>query len=299
MNDVPCVEAEAESGFDEETGPSPLVQVPVAVGAPVRLPIRGSSSLCARRTGHMGMVGALTGLRRGRRALYELGVGMAALAMAAGCSSSGDTSGGKPNGIEGQSVDRIFARVDKALDAASVHTVQVADGRQVGDVHALHGGDDCTGLFTDDQGFAWHFTTLGEHTWITPERRGAKLADRTGAPVEPGRYLPVELDSPGFAGELARYSSAACHLRFSMVKRQHVVFTKGAETRVNGRPALAVKTKQGSAEGTAYLATTGEPVPLRTVGHDGKKRFTTTWSDYGVSPRIAKPPKSKILPPLS
>ncbi|MET9879614.1 hypothetical protein ABZZ36_34105 [Actinacidiphila glaucinigra] len=140
---------------------------------------------------------------------------MAALAMAAGCSSSGDTSGGKPNGIEGQSVDRIFARVDKALDAASVHTVQVADGRQVGDVHALHGGDDCTGLFTDDQGFAWHFTTLGEHTWITPERRGAKLVDRTGAPVEPGRYLPVELDSPGFAGELARHSSAACHLRFS------------------------------------------------------------------------------------
>ncbi|WP_392970947.1 hypothetical protein [Streptomyces sp. LN245] len=68
---------------------------------------------------------------------------------------------------------------------------------------------------------------------------------------------------------------------------------------MNGRPVLAVKAEQGGLVSTAYLATTGEPVPLRVVGRDGKHRFTTTWKDYGDSPRIAKPPKSKVLPPLS
>jgi hypothetical protein len=255
------------------------------------------------------MVGALPGLSRGRQAFYAFGIGLAAVAMTAGCSSSGDGSGGgpngtkpngiEPNGIEGQSVDRIFARVDKALDAASVHTVQVSDGHRVSDVHALHGGDDCSGVLTGDQGFAWRFTTLGERTWITPQQRSAKLADRTGAPVEPGRYLPVEVDSPGFAGKLAQHTKAACHLRFSVLKQQHFTVTKGSEARVKGRPVLAVKAEQGGLESTTYLATTGEPVPLRAVGRDGKHLFITTWADYGVSPRIDKPPKAKILPPLS
>ncbi|GAA4812905.1 hypothetical protein GCM10023220_50370 [Streptomyces ziwulingensis] len=52
-------------------------------------------------------------------------------------------------------------------------------------------------------------------------------------------------------------------------------------------------------ESTVYLATTGEPVPLRTVGRDGKHSFTTTWEEYGVGPKVTKPPESKILPPLS
>lgn len=247
----------------------------------------------------METVGALTGLRGGRRVVHQLGAGLAVLAMAVGCSSNSDSSTDKPNGIEGQPVDRIFARVDKALDAASVHTVQLSGGRKVSDVHASHGGDNCTGLHTDGHGFAWHFTTLGERIWITPQRRSAKLTDRTGAPVDQGQYLPVELSSPGFAGILAQNTSAACHMRFSLLKQQHFVITKGAKTRVNGRPALTVKAEQGGLESTVYIATTGEPVPLRVVGRDGKHLFTTTWEDYGVTPRITKPSKSKTLPPLS
>ncbi|MEU6343038.1 hypothetical protein ABZ883_19100 [Streptomyces sp. NPDC046977] len=228
-----------------------------------------------------------------------LGFGLAALAMAAGCSSHGDSPSAEPNGIEGQSVDRILTRVDSALDATSVHFVQALGGRRISDVQALHGGDNCTGLLTDEDGFAWHFTTLGAQTWITPQRRSAKLADRTGTPVEPGRYLPVELDSPGYAGKLARYTSGACHPRFFAMKQQHFTLIKGAETRVNGRPVLALKATQGSARSTVYLATTGEPVPLRTESHVGKDDFTTTWEDYGVRPRITKPATAKILPPLS
>ncbi|GAA4812911.1 hypothetical protein [Streptomyces ziwulingensis] len=105
-----------------------------------------------------------------------------------------------------------------------MHTVQVSGGHQVSDIHALHGGDDCMGLLTDEQGFAWRFTSLGERTWITPQQRGAMLADRTGAPVEPGLYLPVALGSPGVAGKLTQ---------------QHFTVTNDAETRVNGRPVLA------------------------------------------------------------
>ncbi|WRZ94642.1 hypothetical protein OHB54_39770 [Streptomyces sp. NBC_01007] len=181
----------------------------------------------------------VAGLRRGGRALRELGAGLTALALAAGCPSNGDGPGGKPNGIQGQTVDRVFARADKALDATSVHTVQLSDGRQVSDVHALHGGDDCTGRLTDDQGLAWHFTALGGGTWITPQRRSAKLADRTGAkpadctgaPVEPGRYLPVETNSPGFAGTSAQRTIAACHPRFSVLKQQRFKVTKGRDPR--------------------------------------------------------------------
>ncbi|WP_330282876.1 hypothetical protein [Streptomyces sp. NBC_00588] len=238
-------------------------------------------------------------LRRGRQAFHAFGFGLAAVAMTAGCSSNGDGSADRPNGIEGQSVDRILARVDKALDAASVHTVQVADGHRVSDVRAQHGGDDCKGLLTGDQGFAWRFTTLGGRTWITPQQRSPKLTDRTGAPVEPGWYLPVEADSPGFAGTLAQHTGAACHLRFSVLKQQHFKVTKGAETRVKGRPVLAVKAEQGGLESTIYVATTREPVPLRSVGHDGKHSFVTTWEEYGAGPGIAEPAKSKILPPLS
>jgi hypothetical protein len=60
-----------------------------------------------------------------------------------------------------------------------------------------------------------------------------------------------------------------------------------------------MKARQGGLESTTYIATTGEPVPLRTVGHDGKRTSTTTWEEYGVDTRIAKPAKSTILPPLS
>jgi hypothetical protein len=135
--------------------------------------------------------------------------------------SDGAGSGGRPNGIEAQSVDRILARVDKALDAASVHTVQVSGGDRVSDVRALHGGDDCTGLLSDGRGFSWRFTTLGGRTWITPRRSSAQLADRSGAPVKPGRYLPVATDSPGFAGQPAQHTVAACHLRFFPLKQLH------------------------------------------------------------------------------
>lgn len=247
----------------------------------------------------MGTVGAMTGSKRGRRVWWRLGAGLGALGMAVGCSSHGDAPAGKPNGIEGQSVDRVFTRVDKALDATSVHTVQVSGGRKLADVHAVHGGDRCTGLLTDDDGYAWHFTTLGEHIWITPQRSSAKLADRTGAPVEPGRYLPVEVSSPGFAGTLAQHTSAGCHMRFSMLKQQHVVVTKGAESRMDGQPVLAVNAEQGDVKSTVYLATTGDPVPLRVVGRAGKQSFTTTWEDYGVTPTISAPPKSKTLPSSS
>ncbi|MEU7341010.1 hypothetical protein [Streptomyces sp. NPDC007074] len=230
---------------------------------------------------------------------WRLGAGLVALGLTAGCSSHSNGSAGKPNGIGGQSVDRVFTRVDKALDATSVHTKQVSGGRKLADVHAIHGGDRCTGLLTDDTGYAWHFITLGERIWVTPERRSAKLADGTGAQVEPGRYLPVEVSSPGFAGTLAQHTSGGCHMRFSTLKQQHVVVTKGAESRMDGRPVLAVNAEQGDVKSTVYLATTGDPVPLRVVGRAGKESFTTTWEDYGVAPTISAPPKSKTLPPLT
>lgn len=247
----------------------------------------------------MGTVGALTDSGRGRRVRWRLGAGLVALGLTAGCSSHSNGSAGKPNGIGGQSVDRVFTRVDKALDATSVHTKQVSGGRKLADVHAIHGGDRCTGLLTDDTGYAWHFITLGERIWVTPERRSAKLADGTGAQVEPGRYLPVEVSSPGFAGTLAQHTSGGCHMRFSTLKQQHVVVTKGAESRMDGRPVLAVNAEQGDVKSTVYLATTGDPVPLRVVGRAGKESFTTTWEDYGVAPTISAPPKSKTLPPLT
>lgn len=66
-------------------------------------------------------------------------------------------------------------------------------------------------------------------------------------------------------------------MRFSVLERQRLALTKGAESRVTGRPVVAMRPERGGLAGTAYLAATGEPLPPRVEGR-ASRTARSSWS---------------------
>ena len=205
----------------------------------------------------------------------------------AGCGGDGD-SGGGDNGVAAKTADEIVADALEAGKAAQ--SVYVHGGTTAGtdplelDLHLVagEGGEghlvanglsfdivriDDTAYFKGDEAFWQQFggaaaATLFQDKWVKAPADSGDLASLTPL-TDIGQLLE------GILGE-------------------HGTLEKGDETEVNGTSAIAVEDTEQ--DGTLYVATEGEPYPLKLEGAgDGSSEGTIEFDDWDEEYELEAP----------
>ncbi len=239
----------------------------------------------------------------------------AAAALAAGCGSgsggSGSTGGaaasgtGSPvsasaaaasaaadNGVAGQPADQVLQRSVQALkDAGAVRAAGTvgSEGGQITMDLRLDTSGDCTGTLSQGGVGSFQVVKAGQQLWVKPDQEfwqshgGPAMAQLVG-----DRYLKTTSDNPDFGeiGSLCDLTDLADQLGTGKTD-----LAKGGEENVQGRPALALTNTSGAGTGTLYVATTGEPVPLKLAKDTGAVEF----SDFGTPVPSATPGPDQSL----
>ncbi|RPE35845.1 hypothetical protein EDD38_4212 [Kitasatospora cineracea] len=239
----------------------------------------------------------------------------AAAALAAGCGSGSGGSGstgspaasgtGSPvsasaaaasaaadNGVAGQSADQVLQRAVQALkDAGAVRAAGTvgSEGGQITMDLRLDTTGDCTGTLSQGGVGSFQVVKSGQQLWVKPDQEfwqthgGPAMAQLVG-----DRYLKTTSDNPDFGeiGSLCDLTALADQLGTGKSG-----LAKGGEENVQGRPALTLTNTSGTGTGTLYVATTGEPVPLKLAKDTGAVEF----SDFGTPVPSATPGPDQSL----
>ncbi|WP_143200458.1 hypothetical protein [Kitasatospora sp. CB01950] len=205
---------------------------------------------------------------------------------AAGTTTAASSAPGPDNGAAAQQPAEILQRSAQALrDARSVRAVGTVAGGGAPITMDLRLDLDgnCTGTLSESDVGGLQVVKAGQQLWIKPDQAfwqnhgGSAMADAVG-----DRYLKTTSDDPDFGevtglcdlGSLADQLGAADDL------------TKGATSTVQGRPAVALsRTTDGGTTVTLYVATDGQPVPLRLEQEAG----TVDFSEFGTPVPSATP----------
>ena len=180
-------------------------------------------------------------------------------ALLAGCGSSG----AKSNGVEDKSANEIVQSASQAAKAAdSVHIAGTinAGGKITLDLSLARGEGGKGKIQTNGMTFEI-ISTGGKVYFKTNAAALQQLGGGVAAQLLQGRWIVAPSSLPQF-GSL----SALTDLRrlFGSITSSLGTLQKGDTSDVNGQPAIAVtSTRKG---GTLYVATTGEPYPLKIQG---------------------------------
>ncbi len=185
---------------------------------------------------------------------------LAAVVLLAGCGGSGSSG----NGVAEKSADEIVADASAAAhQATSVH---------------VHGASESTGtpleidlkLVADEggeghlvaNGLSFDMVRIGDKAYFKGDDDfWRQFGGDAAVALLRGRWL----EAPATSGDLASFAPLTDITQlFDAVLGEHGTLEKGEETTVGGAPAIAVTdTTDG---GTLYIATTGEPYPLKVEG---------------------------------
>jgi hypothetical protein len=208
---------------------------------------------------------------------------VAAVALLAGCGSSGPSS----NGVADKTPNQILAAAEAAAVAAKA--VHVAGAiHQNGtpltlNVH-LVSGKGATGHMSEN-GVGFDIIRIGDKAYIRGSNAFyAKFAGpKTGKLLE-GKWLVSSVSSGKFAS-LAPLTDQDAFFKGSL--GAHGKLTKGAITTVNGQKVIALT--DGNAGGTLYVATTGQPYPIQLVSPGNGAEGKITFDQWGNVVAITAP----------
>jgi hypothetical protein len=217
---------------------------------------------------------------------FRLAAPLAALAalalLAGGCGSSG----AKSNGVADKSAQEIVqAALTAAKAATSVHvsgTINAGSTLKI-DLHLVRdvGG---TGTITTN-GSTFDIVSVGGKNYFKADGAALRnLGAGAAAQLLQGKWFVApaslpQLSSLGSITNLQRLFDAA-------LKSAGKV-EKGNETKVNGQPAIEVNSAKQN--GTLYVATTGQPYPLRIQGSGAKNQGSIDFTDWNASVKVTAP----------
>jgi hypothetical protein len=194
----------------------------------------------------------------------------AAVALLAGCGSSGS----KSNGVSEKSPTQILAAAEAASLAASAVRVSgsiVDNGTPLTlNLHLVSGKGGMGHM--NEGGTGFDIIRIGDKAYI----RGSdafykRFAGAAAAQLLKGKWLVGSASTGKFA---ALTPLTDTEKFFTGTLGSHGALTKGAETTINGQKVIALKSGTG---GTLYIATTGQPYPIELVspgaGKSGKIIF--------------------------
>ncbi|HEY7537187.1 MAG TPA: hypothetical protein VH721_04310 [Gaiellaceae bacterium] len=184
---------------------------------------------------------------------------LVAAALVAGC--GGGASG---NGVADKSADEIVA--DAGAAAKEATSVYVHGGTTSGsspieiDMHLVAGEGGAGHLVAN--GLSFDVVRIGDKAYFKgDDALWRQLGGEAAVALLHDRWLVA----PATSGELASFAPLTdIEQLFDALLGDHGTLEKGDETEIDGNPAIAVEdTAEG---GTLYVATTGEPYPLKVEG---------------------------------
>lgn len=234
-----------------------------------------------------------------RAVVTAVAVCMGATALA-GC---GDDDGSAGKAFGGKSADRIASDAVKATrEAKSVHVKgnSRSGGNQVGVDFQVDEQDHCTGAMTG-QGARADVLQAGQTLYVKGDRtfwenslKGRPGTDKVIGQLQ-GKWVKSQAGQAGTEGMCDKQSFLAS---MDSDKSERKGMTKGAETTVDGKKALALEKKQpGGEKVTMYVATEGEPYILKAVTEGGKQPGEVAFSDYNKKVEAKEPPAGQIVDP--
>jgi len=190
--------------------------------------------------------------------LASIVVSFAAVALLAGCGSSGP----KSNGEASKSAEQIVADAQAAaLGASAVHVSGSAGANLAVNLH-LVAGKGGEGQMRAN-GLTFQIVRIGNDAYFKGDATFWRhIGGGAAAALLNGRWLKA----PAASGRLASLTPLTDITKlFNSIFASHGTLVVGKATSVSGHPAIAVDDKtQG---GTLFVATTGKPYPLALRKH--------------------------------
>ena len=208
---------------------------------------------------------------------------VAAVALLAGCGSSGP----KSNGVADKTPNQILAAAEvAALQAAGVHVSgKIAqNGTPLTlNLHLVKGKGGKGHMSENGTGF--DIIRVGDKAFV----RGSnafytRFAGAKAAKLLEGKWL---VSSAG-SGKFAPLTPLTDQVKFFQGSLgAHGKLTKGAVTTVNGQKVIALT--DGNGGGTLYVATTGQPYPIQLVSPGNGAEGKITFDQWGTIVPIVAP----------
>lgn len=216
------------------------------------------------------------------RVRYLLAPLFVTAAMLSGCTGA--------NGVADLPAEEILSRAISALDGASSYRMKGAAAFETTtvDIEVLVAGADVEGT-ARHFGYPIEIIKVGGHTYVKSDQFFAVMFARYGGTEEnradalakvKGRYVK-------FPGSEA-IGPAILPSAKDLLKEGGAV-NKGESATIDGRQAITLTYATGA---TLYVATTGEPYPLRLEALDGA---VLDLLDFGVSASITEPPAAEVF----
>jgi hypothetical protein len=182
-------------------------------------------------------------------------------ALLAGCGSSGT----KSNGVEDKSATEIVQSAKTAAKGAdSVHIAGTinAGGKVTLDLSLERGKGGKGKIQTNNMTFDV-ISTGGKVYFKTNAAALQQLGGGIAAQLLAGRWIIA----PASLGQISSLTSLTdMEKLFDSLTSSLGTLTKGDTSDVNGQPAISVTSTRPAGGGTLYVATTGEPFPLKLEG---------------------------------
>jgi hypothetical protein len=216
-----------------------------------------------------------------------------AAALVAGCSTKsggeGTTTPPAPsdNGVASLTADEILARATTALASAKSFKVKgdaTDDGTKVS-LDAQFSGKDFKGTFSGD-GMQFEIIRIGNDVYVkAPDDVWKNLLPGQDAVLAllRGKYVKIDATNPAFAG-------LGDSIDVNEIMKTEGAVTKGEAKVVNGVPTIALKDAAGN---TIYVATQGEPYPIRFEAKAGEGSVDMT--DFNASATVTAPPAAEVF----
>lgn len=208
---------------------------------------------------------------------------VAAVALLAGCGSSGPSS----NGVAAKTPNQILAAAEvAALQAAGVHVSgKIAqNGTPLTlNIHLVKGKGGKGHMSENGTGF--DIIRVGDKAYV----RGSnafytRFAGAKAAKLLEGKWL---VSSAG-SGKFAPLTPLTDQVKFFQGSLSaHGKLSKGAVTTVNGQKVIALTDGKGG--GTLYVATTGQPYPIQLVSPGNGAEGKITFDQWGTIVPIVAP----------
>ena len=212
-----------------------------------------------------------------------------AAALVAGCNTKSDEATTPPaasdNGVASLTADEILARATTALNSAQSFKAKgeiTSDGNKVG-IDMQFSGKDFKGNMSGE-GMQFEIIKVGNDVYLkAPDEVWQTLLPPAALALIKGKYLKVDASNPQFG-------SLASSFDTSEILKPEGTVTKGEAKVVNGVPTIALV--DGEA-GTLYIATQGEPYPIRLEGKAGEG--AVDFSEFNASATVAAPPAGEVF----
>jgi len=225
-----------------------------------------------------------------------------AAALLAGCTTKSNpqtspTTGAPDNGVSALPADQILAKAVTALTGAkSVHIKGegVTDGDTV-KLDLVLGGKDAKGMITS-AGHTIEVIRVGSEgylkvpsellaAFIPPGTPGAPSPDQIAALLK-DKYIKIPASN-------AMFAAVGSALDPSKLLEATGTLSKGDAKTVNGVPTIAIVDNDAKEGGKLYVATTGEPYPIRMEDSGGGNGLDFT--EYGATVEIKAPSADQVV----